>query len=122
MPKVSYSAILLDDESSDKLKKKFQKHLPENWKLICHHMTICLGELPPEYKHLLNSKAEIFTSELGASNDAMAVKVTTNLITKNKFPHITIAIPNDGKPVNSNYIEHWKRMIRFKLTGTIVEI
>ena len=41
------------------------------------------------------------------SEDAIAVKVD-GYHSSNKIPHVTIAIPKDGKPFHSNLITDWR--------------
>ena len=45
--------------------------------------------------------------EIGVSEDAIAVKVD-GYHSNNKIPHVTIAIPKDGKPFHSNLITDWR--------------
>lgn len=45
MSKISYTAVVLDANSSDLLKKEFMKLMPQGWEWIGHHMTITLGAL-----------------------------------------------------------------------------
>lgn len=51
-------------------------------------------------------------TEIGFSNDAVAAKVSIpeldSLPPLNAFRHITIAVPQGGKPMNSNLITNWK--------------
>ena len=41
--KVSYSAVVLDPQSRQAILNHLS--IPNDWKVICHHMTIKLGEL-----------------------------------------------------------------------------
>lgn len=54
---------------------------------------------------------------------AMAVKVN-GYISKNKIPHITIAVnvAGGGKPVMSNNITDWQPMNPVSLKGTVSEV
>ena len=45
MNNISYSAVVLDDESRNKLIKIFKPMIPEKYEIIAHHMTIKLGAL-----------------------------------------------------------------------------
>ena len=62
--KISYSAVILDEQSQNDL-KKFANDFEVNgvrlemlvrnsdWKMVCHHMTLKTGELPEDLKKLL---------------------------------------------------------------------
>lgn len=119
--KISYSAVLLDQQSHEKLLQLLREKIPEGWKTYAHHMTINMGSLKnPED---LGKLVEISATEVGISDMAMAVKVN-GYPSKNAIPHITIAIniANGGKPVMSNNITNWEPIPLIKLQGTITEV
>lgn len=129
--KVLYSCVLLNPESHELLKSTYCNDLTDDWKIYCHHMTICLGELPTEFKNRLGEQIEVETTKIGQDDKAFAVKV--NLLDEElkayysvgtKFPHITLAVnkTNNGKPVMSNYIGNWEATENIKLYGRITEI
>jgi hypothetical protein len=119
---ISYSAVVLDEESALRLKQEYG-NVPENWRWIAHHMTICMGPLPEDMKELIGQEYSIVTSQLGRSETAYAVMVNDNGLSKNKIPHVTLAVSPEGKPVQSNYIEKWQPIAnRIRLTGVITEI
>lgn len=41
--KISYSAVLLDEPSREKLLRAIEDKIPKDWKVLAHHMTINLG-------------------------------------------------------------------------------
>jgi hypothetical protein len=119
---VSYSAVVLDEQS----RKAILSHLsvPNNWKVICHHMTIKMGELPENLKSRKGERVTLTVTKLGKSEKSLAVGVDSDLST-NAIPHITVAInsANGAKPVDSNYIEDWVPLDEtFTVTGKIEEI
>ena len=103
---ISYSAVVLDEESRKKLINDFSHILPESWEIICHHMTICLGELPSDLKSNIGKKVSLKVIKWGVSGKAMAVQVE-GYYSENNIPHITIAINRKAgaKPFDSNKIE-----------------
>jgi hypothetical protein len=120
--KVSYSAVILDDAS----KKKIINHLsiPNDWKVINHHMTIKMGELPENMKNQLGNKVTLNVTKLGRSDKAIAVGVETSL-SQNAIPHITVAInaANGAKPKDSNAITEWVPLEEsFSVSGRIEEV
>jgi len=122
---ISYSAVVLDDRSHKKIIKNFGlDNISDGWKIIAHHMTICLGELPPEQKKLLGMSVRLEIDKIGGNDMVVAAAVNTTIKTKNALPHITLAINkhNGGKPVMSNYIKHWEKTPKFYVTGKIMEI
>ena len=120
-----YIGVFLDEETKKQLKTLTKKVLDDNWKLYCHHMTIAFNDgsnkalsLYNIYKEYFGTKTEITATHIGVSKDAIAVKVDFKGQTMNKTPHVTLATPIDGKPVNSNYITEWQPLIKpIKLTG-----
>jgi predicted kinase len=118
---VLYSGVVLDVASRTALLDFLNDNIPDNWNIFAHHMTICLG--PIKNRELVGKEAVMEVTHLGFSDMAMAVKVDSDVESKNEVKHITIAInPNGGKPVMSNGIVKWQNIKRFKLLGVITEI
>lgn len=117
---ISYSAIVLDPASKNRILEFVGDKIPEGWTVIAHHMTINLG--PLKDKTDLGKNVVITATELGLSDMAMALKVT-GYPSKNEIPHVTVAInPNGGKPVMSNQITKWQNIKNFNLMGTVTEL
>jgi Fe-S cluster assembly ATPase SufC len=117
---VIYSAVVLDNKSHDLLLNTFSNLIPDGWKKIAHHMTITLGELKD--KTDIDKDVTLTVTHVGLSDKAMAV-VVTGYRSKNKIPHVTIAInPNDGKAKDSNDITNFKEVKPFEIVGKITEI
>ena len=123
-----YFGIFLNDDSKKNLYRATKEFIPDNnWKIFCHHMTIAFNnrsqeaqELFHQYQPMFNKQESLVATHIGISEDAIAVKVNFNGPTANKIPHITIATPQNGKPVNSNYIQHWMPLDEeINLTGII---
>jgi len=105
-----YSAVVLDDDDQDNLIMFVDDYvdIPLNWKKIAHHMTMGFKEHVPEHlRDDIGKTVQLTVKEIGVSEDAIAVKVD-GYPSNNKIPHVTIAIPKDGKPYNSNLITDWK--------------
>lgn len=123
-PKVLYSAIVLDEESHDKLVKVFSPMIPEGWEIIAHHMTLNLGKINPEYEPELGSSVTLNVVDYAMDDKVMAVGVSGH-DSFNKKPHITIAVnrQNGGKPMMSNLLQDWKK-VPFNLTvsGVVEEV
>ena len=123
--KILYSAVILDEDSRDKLLALMRlcADVPEDWKRLAHHMTIVFKEgLPEELKGDLNENVILTVKSIGISDDAIAVGVEGYPSTKDN-PHITLAIPPNGKPANSNYIEDWRDVeAEILLRGKVSEI
>ena len=67
---------------------------------------------------------DLRVKEIGVSDDAIAVKVE-GFFTYNEIPHITIAIPKNGKPSNSNLITNWMSIPNDReiiVSGVVTEI
>jgi predicted kinase len=117
---VLYSCVLLDGQSKGTLMDKIGVWIPQDWKVFAHHMTINLGELKD--KSELDKEVVLTVTKLGLSDMALAVQVE-GFNSKNKIPHITIAInPEGGKPVMSNEITKWQDIKSFMIKGVVTEI
>ena len=120
MGKLLFSAVVLDNQSKEKLINAFT--LPYNWQPIAHHMTIGFKEPVPDFlRKDIGKTVELLTRAVGISTDAMAVKVL-GYHSFNNIPHITLAIPKGGKPFNSNFITNWNHCAKIPLTGKVEEI
>jgi len=120
--KVTYSGVILT-ETSRELLKKYIKY-PKEWEFIAHHMTINMGPIKEEYKTLLGQSMDLLVTHVGRTDKVVAVKVETELETKSKNPHITIAVNRveGGKPVMSNDITEWTPIYPFEVEGKVEEI
>jgi hypothetical protein len=125
--KLLYSAVVLDEVSRKQL-LSFVKDfvlIPSEWKIINHHMTIGFKKpVPDELKDYIGKNIDLRVKEIGVSDDAIAVKVE-GFFTYNEIPHITIAIPKNGKPSNSNLITNWMSIPNDReiiVSGVVTEI
>lgn len=124
-----YFGVFLDSKSKNKLLELTNNVAEQSWKRYCHHMTIAFNNGSELSKHLYNRYKDYFGTEvkitathIGISDEAIAVKVFFKGDTANKIAHVTLATPQGGKPVKSNYIENWRRLkTPIDLTGTIEE-
>jgi hypothetical protein len=130
-----YSAVLLDEKSQLKLEKLAEDirvngvRLPmlvrdSGWKMYNHHMTICMGPLPEYLKQYIDTPQKLEVTHIGISDKAVAARVI-GFDSKNKIPHVTIAvnIKGGGKPVNSNDIKEWTPVEKvIKLSGEVREL
>jgi hypothetical protein len=124
-----YFGVFLDNESREKLKQLSKRVVKNDWKLFCHHMTIAFNngsssvkEYYESFKNKFGSNVELIATHVGISDDAVCVKVECPFQTQTSFPHITIATPQGGKPVNSNYITNFKKLKNpIKLNGILNE-
>lgn len=137
-----YYGIVLSENSRNLIletlqeNEKFATKLSEIEKPICHHCTLLhVSQLSEEneiskqiYFNIeaimsLKKDIKITVTHVGISNLAMAVKVKFPKELKgicfNSVPHITIGVFNGGKPVDSNYIEHWEQIEPFNIIGKI---
>lgn len=128
MGKISYSAVVLDDESHDRLVNHFKSTIPDGYEILAHHMTINMGEIDVKFEKYLGMKIDLDVTHIGIGENVMAVGVKligVDKLTTNKIPHITLAVDreNGGKPFHSNLISDW-RPISFsvKLSGKVEEV
>lgn len=122
--KVLYSAVVLDDFESKRLLNEFKDSIPEGWKTFAHHMTIIFGKgLPEDLEGDLGKEVTLTVKSLGVSDKAIAVGVE-GYYSNNDKPHITLAVntSKNGKPYDSNNIEHWRGVKDFTIKGIVTEI
>ena len=126
MSNVSYSAVVLDEKSRQRLIEKFGEFIPEGWDVIADHMTINLGEIDPKYEKYLELPIQIKLSVNDIAMDDMVVAVgVTGFESKNPKPHITLAVNRrgGGKSSMSNKLSDWKKLKRpFYVTGKVKEV
>jgi hypothetical protein len=128
MPTIKYSAVVLDEDSRTKLltwaHDKFPTIKRDGWEVIAHHMTITMGELPNYLKKDIGETQTLEVNGYGSSTKVFAVRVS-GYYTKNKTPHITIAVNRKvgAKPVMSNELGNWQPVMKpFTVKGVVTEI
>lgn len=124
-----YFGIFLDNQSKEKNLQALKENnitIPEGWKMFNHHLTIAFNNKTEDAQSLYNIYKRIFGSEttitvdgIGISDEAIAMRVKFNNPISNKIPHITIATPANGKPVNSNKITNWTDITPYDISGTL---
>ena len=123
---ILYSAVVLDEKSHDKLYNYLKTLIPKDWTVYCHHMTINLGAIKPEYERYVGTKVRITVDGFGIGEKVSAVKCSVNGIqSTNQISHITVAVDvnTGGKPSMSNQITRWFDIKRpLSLTGVVTEI
>lgn len=124
-PKISYTAVVLDQASIDKLLGVFQP--PEGWEVICHHMTINMGPADKGPAADMVGQTVSLTLESAAIDyelGVMAAGVTTDVPSKNDVKHITIAVNRaaGAKPFFSNKLTEWIPMPGVPLSGKVTEV
>lgn len=127
-----YFGVFLDDMSKRRNLQALQENnvvIPEEWKMFNHHLTIAFNNKTEDaqnlynvYKHTLGNVISITVDGIGVSDDAIAMRVNFNNPIANKIPHITIATPPNGKPVNSNKITEWFDITPYEIKGTITAL
>jgi hypothetical protein len=128
MSNISYSAVILNDDSRNLLLKVFKAMIPEGWEIVAHHMTIKLGALDPDTqpkKDFETGKAIQLNVEDYAINDKVMAVGVSGYETDNVKAHITLAVnkKTGGKPVMSNQLTDWKKLgFPITLTGYVAEI
>lgn len=119
-----YVGVMLDRQSHKKLLNELHSVIPRDWKKIAHHMTIKLGNKPDNLSQFIEENFgkdfSLTATEVGISPKAIAVKIQSEVPTKNSIPHVTVAVSPIGKPVDSNYITDWKPLASpIQMTGTL---
>ena len=121
---VSYSAVVLDDRSRQRLIERFKSIIPEGWEVVAHHMTINMGEIDPNLEKYLGLPVRLSVEDIAMNDKVIAVGVT-GFESHNTKPHITLAVnrANGGKPMMSNSLTDWQKIKRpIFITGKVSEV
>lgn len=122
-----YTAFLLDTPSQNLLKKLFNEYYPTlsppEWEIICHHVTLNMGDVRREEAHLIDKLFRIEIDAIGRTDKVVALHVNSIHLrthssdtkftpTVEKDFHITAAVnrAEGGKPKDSNNITNWNRL------------
>ncbi len=123
--KISYSAVMLDDRSKERLVRKFQSMIPEGWEIVDDmHMTINMGKINDDALKYLGFPVRISAVSIAMDDKVIAAGVT-GFDSKNERPHITIAVNkrNGAKAFMSNNLTRWDRINRpLQLVGVVKEV
>ena len=124
-----YFGVFLDADESERVYNIINSlpgiDIPDDWRKYTGHMTI-----------IYNNKSEIAqawakataprvgedvllkATHVGVSDKAIAIRVNGEM-SANAIPHITIACSPIGKPVDSNKITNWRKIVPFTINGKI---
>ena len=129
---ISYSAVVLTEESREELLSSFQ--IPEGWSEFAHHMTITMGPLTHKKgkhdfseEYPIGSTVELQVVGVGMDDKVMAVEVEppADISAKISYPHITVAVNTEegGKPFHSNKLDNSEfTPVEFTLYGEVTEV
>ena len=121
---ISYTGIVLDKQSKERIEKELGDLIPDDWDIFAHHMTINLGEVKSEHIKYLGFPINLYGTHIGITDMAMAISVE-GFESDNQNPHITLAVntKEGGKPKMSNEIKDWKPLRRkLRLRGYLEEV
>jgi hypothetical protein len=124
MTGISYSAVVLNDSSRQRLIRRFENVIPEGWEIVAHHMTINMGELHQEDKDKIGMIVDLNVEDFAMDDKVIAVGVS-GFESQNAKPHITLAVNRTagGKPMMSNKLTDWTKIRRpLLITGTVTEV
>jgi|SaaInlV_100m_DNA_2_1039680.scaffolds.fasta_scaffold03616_5 hypothetical protein len=122
---VSYTAIVSQESVANNQVSPWQElvsrsDIPYDWTIHAHHMTLNMGACKD--LSLLGNIVTLNVVAIGQDERVMAVLVDGPVPTKNKHPHITIAVAPGQKPFFSNQLKEWIPITPFSLTGEIREV
>ena len=109
-----YFGIFLDDKSRKALVDRLFEAVPSGWHMLCHHCTLSFGDpaASPEVAEYiarnLGKTVALNVVSVGIAVEVIAVGVEGDFKSRNEIPHITVAVPEGGRPANSNLIERWE--------------
>ena len=108
---MGYTCVLLNEGSRIRLENIC--NIPEGWEVLCHHMTINMG-LPKKgpVVNRISEPVQLRPIAIAKDDKVMAVKVLTDVPSKNDIKHVTVAVNRKagGKPAQSNDLTGWQKM------------
>lgn len=116
---MAFTAIVLSPESQNACIAAAIKLgvLPIGHPAKCHHVTLAIG-VPASAR--IGSHREMTVTAYGLTEGRVAAfRVNGASDSKNKVPHVTIAVFSDAKPVESNQIEKWVEIPHFDICGKV---
>lgn len=124
MPGISYTGIILTEESKDKLLA--QVNIPEGWEVVAHHMTMKIGPLHDEDRALVGTEQIMSVVGICENENVVTVRVQTDVLCANDVKHITVAINKaaGAKPWMSKKVkEHEYSLVQpILLMGKVEEV
>jgi len=121
---ISYTAVVLDDDSREKLIGMF--NTPEGWEVLCHHMTINMGPAKEPVAEMVGRTASLIVDSVAIDYEigVIAAGVITEVPSKNDVKHITVAVnrASGAKPFHSNKLKNWVPVKEVELSGKIMEV
>lgn len=123
-----YTALVLDQQSHNKLVQSFKDLIPSNYKIYAHHMTINMDSAAcgPLKKNgfTVGDKEELTVVSYAQDDKVIAVQVKSNVPSTNATKHVTVAVnvENGGKPFMSNKLTNWQETSPLTLSGVIQEV
>ena len=132
-PSISYSAVVLDQSSRNFLLSKVSQHIPSGWTIKADHMTITLGpivhqkgkwDLSAQYPIGSVFSLKVIAIRMGDRAIAVEIELPDGYITRNAYPHITIAINTavGAQAKESNDLKVSTKLESFHLSGLVQEI
>ena len=126
MSRISYSAVVLDAKSRERLINFFNMKglIPPNTEILADHMTINMGELDPKYIKYLGLPVRLNVEDY-AINDKVLAAGVSGFYSQNAKQHITIAVnrAGGGKPMMSNELTDWQKINQpLALVGKVTEV
>lgn len=122
--RISYTGLVLDENSRTNLLAAFSQQIPPEFEVIAHHMTINMGscESGPA-AGILNQEGTLTVVGFAKDEKVIAVKVKTNIPSANAIKHITLAVNRTagGKPFHSNQLTNWEATESLTLKGVVAE-
>jgi hypothetical protein len=121
--KISYTGVILDEQSHNLLLDKMSTFVPGSWKRYAHHMTINLG--PAKDPEKLGSSVKLVATQWAKDDKVLAVMVEGLPVKDGRTPHVTVAVNamDGGKPKDSNNLKSWQPISEpIILNGVIKEV
>jgi len=118
-----YTAIVLDSRSRDLVISRARglRITSAGWREIAHHVTLCMGEKPGKFKR--GQSRRVVATHYGVTDGRVcAFRVKGAEDSENALPHVTVAVAEGAKPVESNAIAEWKELEKeqiFSLVGKV---
>jgi hypothetical protein len=123
MSNISYSAVVLNDKSKQRLINKFTDYIPNEFELNnSFHMTINMGEINPEYKKYVGISVQLEVINYAITNNMFIIGVK-GFFSENIKPYISLATnKKDSSKINHNDLDWINLKHPIKISGKVTEV
>jgi hypothetical protein len=123
MSNISYSAVVLDEKSKQRLLNRFKSIIPNNFDSIPNYLKINDGEIDPEFRKYLGMTIRLDAVSIASNENIIVLGINNFKLNSNK-PYIVLAANSTNNSLRSvDNLTNWKPLKRpIIISGKVSEI